>query len=92
MSAARVLLATFLLSLLFATHAAAQSECSLPPGLKSAHQQNLFSDQQEAWLGEIMDKEIRGDYNVIPDPDNYLQKIGDRLQAQLPPSGTHIAS
>jgi len=49
----------------------------------------MFTEQQEEWLGEVMDKEIRSTFNVIDDPENYLQKVADRLQAQLPPSNTH---
>jgi WD40 repeat protein len=67
----------------------ASSECGMPRGLLSASGHNLFTEQQEEWLGEVMDKEIRSEFNVIDDPDNYLQKIADRLQAQLPPSSTH---
>src|SRR5579864_369152 len=63
--------------------------CSMPEGLKSVSGHNLFTEQQEEWLGEVMDKEIRGEFNIIDDPDNYLQKVADRLQAQLPPSSTH---
>src|SRR5207244_1347150 len=40
-------------------------------------------------LGEVVEKEIRSDFNVVDDADNYLQKVADRLQAQLPPSSTH---
>ena len=61
----------------------------MPSGLLSVNGHNLFTEQQEEWLGEVMDKEIRSEFNVIDDPDNYLQKIADRLQAQLPPSKTH---
>jgi WD40 repeat protein len=76
------------------TSAAAQtnpvpSECGMPGGLLSITGHNLFTEQQEEWLGEVMEKEIRSDFNVIDDADNYLQKVADRLQAQLPPSSTH---
>jgi WD40 repeat protein len=86
---------SFLLLLLMCLSASAQTStgaagaCSMPVGLRSVSGHNLFSEQQEEWLGEVMDKEIRGEFNVIDDPDNYLQKIADRLQAQLPPSNTH---
>lgn len=63
--------------------------CAMPTGLRSTSGKNMFSEQQEEWLGEIMEKEIRSDFNVIGDPDNYLQKVADRLVAQLPPSHTH---
>ncbi|HEX3156845.1 MAG TPA: M48 family metallopeptidase, partial [Candidatus Angelobacter sp.] len=71
------------------TGTGAAGACSMPGGLKSVSGHNLFTEQQEDWLGEVMDKEIRSDFHVIEDADNYLQKIADRLQAQLPPSSTH---
>lgn len=85
----------FLLAALFpiaakaAPQAVTSTECSLPGGLKSISGHNLFSEQQEEWLGEVMEKEIRSNFNVIDDPDNYLQKVAEKLQAQLPPSSTH---
>ncbi|HEY7402659.1 MAG TPA: M48 family metalloprotease [Candidatus Angelobacter sp.] len=69
--------------------AASAQDCGLPGGLKSVSGHNLFSEQQEEWLGEVMEKEIRSDFNVIEDPENHLQKVADRLLAQLPPSDTH---
>ncbi|HMC31421.1 MAG TPA: hypothetical protein VKL99_11350, partial [Candidatus Angelobacter sp.] len=77
------------LSITAAAQASQAGECSMPGGLKSISGHDLFSEQQEDWLGEVMDKEIRSDFNVIEDPENYLQKIADRLLAQLPPSTTH---
>jgi WD40 repeat protein len=82
------------ISFVITTSAAAQtnpasSECGMPRGLLSVSGHNLFTEQQEEWLGEVMDKEIRSEFNVIDDPDNYLQKVADRLQAQLPPSNMH---
>ena len=71
------------------TSTGAAGACGMPGGLLSVNGHNLFTEQQEEWLGEVMDKEIRSEFNVIDDPDNYLQKIADRLQAQLPPSKTH---
>lgn len=61
----------------------------MPSGLKSVSGHNMFTEQQEEWLGEVMEKEIRSEFNVIDDADNYLQKVAERLQAQLPPSSTH---
>jgi WD40 repeat protein len=63
---------------------AAAAECGMPGGLKSVSGHNLFTGQQEEWLGEQMEKQIRSDFNVIDDPDGYLQKVADRLQAQMP--------
>jgi WD40 repeat protein len=50
---------------------------------------NLFNPQQEEWLGEIMDQGMRKDFHVIEDSDGYLQRMGERLLAQLPPTKIH---
>ncbi|HEX7285492.1 MAG TPA: M48 family metallopeptidase, partial [Candidatus Angelobacter sp.] len=89
-----IFVAGFLALLLVALPAIAQTTgagadaCAMPTGLRSETARNLFSEQQEDWLGEIMDKEVRSNFNVIEDPGNYLQKVADRLLAQLPPSNT----
>ena len=84
---------TVLLLWLICFSASAQTNtsgpCGMVGGLRSVSGHNLFTEQQEEWLGAVMDKEIRSEFNVVDDPDNYLQKVADRLQAQLPPSDTH---
>ena len=75
--------ATLLLGSSFAQQS--NSPCGLS-GFKSPKEKNLFSEQQEQWLGEIIDSSIRQEFNVIEDPDGYLQKLGERLLAQLPPT------
>lgn len=69
--------------------AAAQGPCAMPVFTKIVNEPNLFSEQQEEWLGEIMDRDIHREFNVIEDPEGYLQKLGERLLAQLPPSSIH---
>src|SRR5215831_12660757 len=53
------------------------------------NERNLFNEQQEEWLGEIMDQGMRRDFHVIEDPEGYLQRLGERLLAQLPPTNIH---
>jgi hypothetical protein len=66
----------------------AGSDPCAPPFFNIYKEKNMFNDQQEVWLGEILDEQIARDYNAIADPDgDYLQKLGERLLAQLPPSG-----
>jgi peptidase M48-like protein len=61
--------------------------CGMPHFSDIVNEPNMFSEQQEMWLGEIIGQKIIKDYNIIADPENdYLQKLGDRLLAQLPPS------
>lgn len=45
---------------------------------------NIFSEQQEIWLGEVLAEEEGLDANVVDDPEAaaYLQNLVDRLAAQ----------
>jgi hypothetical protein len=99
MSIARSLLRLFLLfPLVLAALASAPAQqpasssspsgaCAMPPFSRIVNERNIFNEQQEEWLGEIIDPTIRKTYHTFNDPEgNYLQKIGDRLLAQLPPT------
>ena len=61
----------------------------MPVFNRIVNEPNLFNEQQEEWLGEVMDQQIRREFNVIEDPEGYLQKLGERLLAQLPPTAVH---
>src|SRR5436309_14871799 len=63
--------------------------CRMPAWDRSVQLGNLFNEEQEQWLGEIIDQDLKKEFNVIEDPDGYLQKIGERLLAQLPPTKIH---
>src|SRR6267142_2942088 len=65
-------------------------DCRLPGSLRSNKRPNMFTPEQEEWIGAIMDRGIRRDYNVIEDPEGYLQKLGEKILAQLPPTGIHF--
>ncbi len=58
----------------------------MPVWDKSGQGGNIFNEEQEQWLGDIIDQELQKEFNVIEDPDGYLQKLGERLLAQLPPT------
>ena len=48
---------------------------------------NFFNEQQEIWLGQILDDQVLKQYNIVEDPErDYLQKMGERMLAQLPPT------
>src|SRR5262249_45871479 len=56
-----------------------------PPAFKIDKEKNIFNAQQEAWLGEILDEQAVKSYNTVEDPEgDYLQKMGERMLAQLP--------
>ncbi|HEX7284908.1 MAG TPA: M48 family metalloprotease [Candidatus Angelobacter sp.] len=62
--------------------------CAAPTFPKLARDRNMFNEQQEAWLGEILDAQVVKSYNTIEDPEgDYLQKMGERMLAVLPPTG-----
>jgi WD40 repeat protein len=63
--------------------------CALPNLPSTSRGPNIFSDQQEEWLGDVIDQTFRKDFHVVEDPDGYLQKLGERLLAQLPPTKMH---
>ena len=78
-----------------AKSAAAQSRqpvpaaCPAPPKILASTKANIFSDQQEQWLGEATADQIEHYYRVVDDPaqNAYLDHIVQRLLAVLPPTG-----
>lgn len=74
------------LSSSFAFSQASDHACD-PPRFKIEKEKNMFNDQQEVWLAEILDEQFGKNYNFIEDPEgDYLQQLGERLLKQLPPS------
>lgn len=63
----------------------ANDSCA-PPTFKIAKEKNMFNEQQEGWLGEILDEEYVKSYNKVEDPDGYLTQLGERILSQLPPT------
>ena len=72
-----------------APKSATDSACGLPLLSNPDNARNMFNDQQEEWLGDILDQDMRREVHLIEDPDGYLQKIGERLLAVLPPTHVH---
>src|SRR5712671_1224252 len=71
--------------------AATQSgPCAVPSFSKVVNEPNFFNEQQEIWLGSILDEQVFKQYNMVEDPErDYLQKMGERMLAQLPPTNRH---
>lgn len=70
----------------------AYPNCAFPSFSNVVNEHNIFSEQQEEWMGQILDPEIQKRFHTITDPDNdYLQRLGERLLAQLPPSKLHYS-
>jgi hypothetical protein len=66
------------------------SPCAVPLFSKVVNEPNIFNEQQEDWLGTILDQQVLKQYNIVEDPErDYLQKLGERMLAQLPPTSRH---
>jgi WD40 repeat protein len=66
----------------------AQSECQPPSIVFNNNAQNIFTEQQEMALGDVMLEKLQRQYRVIDDEtvNAYLQNIGDRISKNLPPT------
>ena len=71
---------------LFHSVSAQQQPCTQPLTLPTATEPNIFSDEQEIFLGEAVAEYIQRNYRVIEDPEvtEYLTSIGQRLTKHLP--------
>jgi len=64
--------------------------CSLrQPGLR-VPRRNIFTEQQEQWLGDAQADMVEPRYTLLPEGEAaYLAEIGKRLLDQLPPTSIH---
>lgn len=64
------------------------TSCPAPPTVLTSTQPNIFSEQQEQWLGDAMADMIESDYKPVQDPaqNEYVARIAKRLLAVLPPT------
>ena len=63
------------------------SACSTKEPPLTANRPNIFSEQQEQWLGEAMAAQQEPEYTLLPEKDSeFLTKLGQKLLAQLPPT------
>ena len=86
----RLFLAALLSSTILNSSVAQTSpkSCPAPPAILAPSQPNIFSDQQEQWLGDAMADQIERNYKIVKDPaqNAYLDHIVARLLAVLPPT------
>ncbi len=76
-----------LLCSIFACQVAAQQQnCAPPVALPVSTEPNIFTEEQEVYLGDAVAEHIQRNYHVIEDPDVtlYLTHIGERLTKYLP--------
>jgi hypothetical protein len=74
------------------TSAQQPNGCSLPEPPLTIHRANIFSDQQEQWLGDAEAEGIEPSYLLLPaEKSEYLTKLGEKLLSQLPPTSIHYS-
>jgi WD40 repeat protein len=75
-------------SCLFATGVWAQQACPQPPAIDRVLGKNIFSDEQEVYLGDAMAENLARDFAPIDDPSltARLEELGSRLAEHLPPN------
>jgi predicted Zn-dependent protease len=74
------------------TRALAIQQCGPPPVVTRDSQPNIFSEQQEMWLGQVEADLTERDIQPVRDAalGARLQRIADRLVATLPPTTIHF--
>jgi hypothetical protein len=89
----RLLLVAFIAGLAgYSAQAVSQQAggCSLTAPEMTIHRANIFSAQQEQWLGDAEAEGVEPHYPLLPvDKSAYLTKVGEKLLAQLPPTTIH---
>jgi predicted Zn-dependent protease len=65
---------------------AQQQPCTQPLTLPTTTEPNIFTEEQEVFLGDAVAEHIQHNYKVIEDPEvtAYLTTIGERLTKHLP--------
>jgi predicted Zn-dependent protease len=78
--------ALVLCSILGSQLAAQPQKCQPPVALPTSTEPNIFSGEQEVYLGDAIAEYIQRDYHVIENNDvtAYLTAIGERLTKYLP--------
>ena len=83
------LLSLGVIALGFCVQSLAQKDCPLPPSIEGvSSSDNMFSDEQEVFLGDAMAETVALHFNVIQDDEltGHLREIGNRLVRHLPPT------
>ncbi|MCI0355207.1 MAG: M48 family metalloprotease, partial [Acidobacteria bacterium] len=67
---------------------AGQGQCPPIPAAGPPRGANIFSEEQEMYLGDAVAEHVQRDFRVVEDPQltAYLQRIGERLLRHVPPT------
>lgn len=84
------LIALLLLIAIAHLAAAVEPTCSVRQPRLRVHRADIFTDQQEQWLGDAQAAMVEPGYTMLPAGQSaYLDEIGQRLLVQLPPTRIH---
>ncbi len=77
-----------ILALLMPVLAAGQGQCPPMPAAGLPRGANIFSEEQEMYLGDAIAENVQRDFRVVEDPQvtSYLQGVGERLLRHMPGS------
>jgi predicted hotdog family 3-hydroxylacyl-ACP dehydratase len=82
-----VILVCLLLQLASFPALSQQSSCTLPAPPFQIKKPNIFSEQQEQWLGDAQAAQLEPEYTLLSENGTTeLTRIGNKLLAQLPPT------
>ena len=82
-----IILTSFLLSFFSFPAWSQQGACTLSTPQFEITKPNIFSQQQEQWLGDAQAAQLEPDYTLLSEKDTTeLTRIGNKLLAQLPPT------
>ena len=81
-------LALALVLLPLTVHAQTQQPCQPPAPTGVSQSQSIFSEEQEADLGDAVAEHLQRNFRVIDDEEviGYLNRIGERITRHLPPT------
>lgn len=65
-----------------------QQPCKVPEIILNRSERNIFSEEQEMFLGDVIAEYVQKNYRIIRDDEanRYLRAIGERLVSHLPPT------
>ncbi|HEX4155072.1 MAG TPA: M48 family metalloprotease [Acidobacteriaceae bacterium] len=86
------LFAPALLLVVCCAHAQSDARCGVMPVVARDSQPNIFSEQQEMWLGQVEADQLEADVVPVRDArlNEHLQSVADRLLATLPATKIQI--
>jgi WD40 repeat protein len=91
MNVSRILLPLCVLAAFAPVVPGQQAACTVPEPQFKINKPNIFSEQQEQWLGEAQADQLESEYYLLTEKDSAeLTRIGQKLLAQLPPTAIHF--